>query len=153
MATRGDIPVLVEHHCLMFEEMRRVRAEEVHFSMFETMGRSYQEKLEKQMPEEKCTAWVVVEDGRIIASAAVSLVSMVPVPDDPRHEVGYVHSVYTDPNRRNEGHAGRLMEQARGYCNSKGIHRMMLAASEAGRPLYEKMGFETVDNFMRLWVK
>ncbi len=60
-------------------------------------------------------------------------------------------NVYTRPDQRRQGLARRLMEVVLDSCRTLGIRTIILHASEAGRPLYEALGFEPT-NEMRLLI-
>jgi GNAT superfamily N-acetyltransferase len=152
-ASIDDIPMLVSHHRRMFEEILKSRNEPFTISQLEAMAKAYTEKLQIQLANGICTAWVIEDKCRIIASGAVSVMTTVPVPADPSYHVAYLHSIYTDKDYRRKGLAHRITETAVDYCKSQGIRRMQLNASDAGRPVYETMGFRVADNAMRLWIR
>jgi GNAT superfamily N-acetyltransferase len=58
-------------------------------------------------------------------------------------------NVYTDPEYRRRGIARLLMETMIDWCKREGLARVNLHASDAGRHLYESLGFEP-SNEMRL---
>jgi len=78
---------------------------------------------------------------------------MVPIPNDYSCKVAFLHSVFTENDFRNQGLATKIMEQAIEFCRLKGMKRLMLNASDEGKPLYEKLGFEFVKNSMRMFIK
>jgi len=152
-ASIDDIPTLVLHHRRMFEEILKARHEPFTIFQLESMDKAYTEKLQIQLANGICTAWVIEDKNRIIASGAVSLMTTVPVPADPSYQAASLHSIYTDKDYREKGLASRITKIAVDYCKSRGIKRMQLNASDAGRPVYETIGFRTADNAMRLWIR
>lgn len=62
-------------------------------------------------------------------------------------ELGWIAMVLTDPALRGRGLATRLMEQAIAHLRERGTHWIKLDASDLGRPIYERMGFEA-ENLM-----
>jgi predicted GNAT family acetyltransferase len=52
-----------------------------------------------------------------------------------------VVNVYTEPEWRQRGIARTLMKTAMEWSVARGFDRMVLHASEAGRPLYASLGF------------
>ena len=60
--------------------------------------------------------------------------------------------MYTEPEQRNQGLARTIMEAMIGWCREQGFAVVALHASEAGRPLCERVGF-TPSNEMRLALK
>jgi GNAT superfamily N-acetyltransferase len=149
-ATVSDIPLLAAHHRKMFEEIWKNKGEAVDGSISAEIERVYMRKLQNQLPEGSCKAWVIEGDRRIIASGAISFVSLVPTLMDLSYKVGYLHSMYTEKEHRNNHFAERILKQALDLCRAMGIKRILLNTSEAGRPLYEKIGFRSAPDMMRL---
>ena len=145
------IPVLVDHHRRMFEEIIRSQNPDSDLPNMEDVDNAYRNKLNSELGQ-GCRAWVVQASDEIVASGAVSVISMVPVPNDCSSRVGLLHSIYTEKGYRNKGLGGRIVEAAVRYCTDQGMGRVLLNASQAGRSLYTKIGFESVDNAMRLWL-
>ncbi len=54
---------------------------------------------------------------------------------------GLVMNVYTAPAWRRRGIARRLMEEIIAWAKTAGIVRLVLHASDEGRPLYTALGF------------
>ena len=151
-ATDGDIPLLAIHHRKMFEEIWEKKGEGIDSSISEEIEKAYIQKLQREFKDGSCKAWVIEDEHRIIASGAISIVSFVPTPQDLSSNVAYLHSMYTEKDQRNNHCANRIMKQALNHCKAKGVKRIILNASEAGRPIYEKVGFRSVPEMMRLLI-
>ena len=149
----ADIPVLSSHHCKMFQEMWTLKGQSIDKTGLRALESGYRKKLEKEMPDGSCRVWVAKAEGQIIASGAMSLVSVAPVPGDSNRLVGYLHSIYTDPSHRHRHCARQIVERAIRVCRELGIRRILLSASDAGRPIYEQLGFVAVPDAMRLFIK
>ena len=54
---------------------------------------------------------------------------------------GRILSVYTEPEYRGKGLCTSLMKQMVAYAKEEGINRLDLGATEAGYPIYKKVGF------------
>ena len=55
---------------------------------------------------------------------------------------GLLYGLYTDPRFRRRGLARRIVLTAIESCRERGMTAVILHASDAGRPLYEMLGFE-----------
>lgn len=148
IAGDDDIPHLARHHRMMFEEIREQNGTPVDPSVLAVLEKEYAEKLAREFRSGTCISWVADIGNKIVSSGAVSLVSYVPVPDDPSCRIAFLHSVYTEKEFRYHHHARTITGRAADYCRNLGIRRIYLFASDAGRPLYEKSGFVPVPNMM-----
>jgi GNAT superfamily N-acetyltransferase len=81
------------------------------------------------------------EDGKVAGSGCIWLRDEQPRPTNPRMIAPYLMSMYTTPEFRRKGVARLIVEGALKWCKERGYERVSLHASEAGRPLYEGLGF------------
>jgi len=63
-------------------------------------------------------------------------------------QYGFIGDVYTAEGFRRRGLAKHLSELALCWLGSKDVRMVRLLASEAGRPLYEKLGFTASDEMV-----
>ena len=150
LATSEDIPLLEMHHRIMFEEIRKASGNPADPAVLGVVGIEYARKLAREIPDGDCVAWILELGDRAVASGAVSIVSYVPVPHDPRSRIAFLHSVYTEKEYRHRHFARRITQAAAGYYRTQGIRRLYLFASDAGRSVYGKAGFVPVPNAMLL---
>jgi GNAT superfamily N-acetyltransferase len=153
VAKMDDIPILVTHHHKMFKEIWTLKGLEIDAHQFEEMDKAYTKKLNEELVNGTCTAWVVKKEDKIVASGSISIHSMVPRPDDSSYRVAHLHSVFTEYDYRENGFASLITKNAIHYCKSRGIKRMTLEASNAGRPIYEKIGFQPAVSSMQLSIE
>ncbi len=169
-AKQEDISLLAGHHRLMFEEMRSAlqfshqttccgpdcgtssaTAPVARTMDFESLEQAHREKLALQLPEGTCFAWIAELQGEPVGSGGLSILRTVPVPEDPSFVIGFIHSIYILPSRRRRGIASTLVERLLDDARKKGLRRVQLAASEAGKSLYGKKGFQPFEQ-MILWL-
>ena len=148
----GDISIMAEYHRRMFEEIWEKKGEHLDAVKASEIEKAYTEKLETEMNSGACKAWVIEDKGEIISSGAITFVSFVPTPNDLSSKVAYLHSVYTKESHRNGKCAQRIVRAAISYCRSNGVNTIILGASNAGKPIYEKIGFRSTPEMMRLFV-
>jgi GNAT superfamily N-acetyltransferase len=58
---------------------------------------------------------------------------------------GNIVNVYTETAYRRKGLARELMKTAMEWCAREGVEMVILHASDHGRPLYERLGFEATN--------
>ncbi len=152
-ASSVDISILAAHHGKMFEEIWEQKGEPLHPSRIAEIEKAYTQKLESEMETGICKAWIMEDKGKVVSSGAITFVSFVPNPSDLSSKVAYLHSMYTENSHRNRKCAQRIIHSAITYCSSIGIKRILLNASDAGQPLYQKIGFRSAPDTMRLFVE
>lgn len=91
----------------------------------------------------------VAASDRIVAMAGAFLKSDLPYCYFVNPAYGFIGDVYTDESFRRLGLAETLSKAALAWLRSKGVHTVRLLASDAGRPLYEKLGFRASDEMVR----
>lgn len=61
---------------------------------------------------------------------------------------GFIGDVYTLPQHRRRGYAGRLAREAIGWLRERDVYMIRLLATEQGRKIYEKLGFRPSDEMV-----
>lgn len=101
------------------------------------------------MQEGKYLGWVGYEGGVPLASAGLLILDWPPHPFDPEGEQrAYLLNVYVDPEYRKQGIARGLVQTCTEEARRRGIRVVTLHASDAGRPLYEGLGFKATNEMM-----
>jgi GNAT superfamily N-acetyltransferase len=101
-------------------------------------------------------AWFAVIQGDRDQAVAAGL--GVWLMDWPPHMLGpgrwrpNILNVYTRPESRRQGLARKLVEHALAWCRANHLSTVILHASDAGRPLYQSMGFQPTSE-MRMLLK
>ncbi len=90
-----------------------------------------------------------VASDEVVGGAGLLWQDLPPNPDTPHHTRAYVMNVYVRPDQRGKGLARLLLERVLAECAAREVTLISLHASEAGRPLYEKLGFRPT-NEMKL---
>lgn len=66
-----------------------------------------------------------------------------------RHPLqGFIGDVYTYPSYRGKGLASQLAQTAMDWLTCHGAAMIRLLASDTGRPIYEKLGFQASDEMV-----
>jgi N-acetylglutamate synthase-like GNAT family acetyltransferase len=170
-ASEADILVLAGHHRSMFEEMRSREGLSLQATCcgpdyssslpdmlekrpmdFERLEQAHRAKLERQLPDGTCIAWIAENRGAPVGSGALSILETVSVPEDPSFTIGFIHSIYVQPSMRRRGIASALIDRLLDHCRKIDITRVQLNASKKGKDVYAKRGFKSLDQVMIRWL-
>lgn len=137
-ATPEDIDVLVHQRHMMFEHMRPVTPKE-----HRAGDRAYRLWALRQMKKGRFRGIFISDgNGRVAAGGCVWLRERQPSPSSAARLEPYLLSMYTEPEFRRKGLASVVVKEAMKWAKAKGYPRMRLHASELGRGVYEKLGWE-----------
>lgn len=89
------------------------------------------------------------QGGQVVGGAGVIWQSLPPSPRSLPVTRAYLLNVYVQPSARGQGLGRRMLQHLLAECARRGVATVSLHASEAGRPVYERLGF-TPTNEMRL---
>jgi GNAT superfamily N-acetyltransferase len=142
-ATAADASVLADHRVGMFREMGLLKPH-----LEDRLHRTSRAYFEAAVPAGEYVGWIghPLDDPTPVAGAGVQFRSMLPRPTLTGDGLllgleGLVLNVYTVESWRRRGVAQQLMELIIAWAADVGIVRLVLSASPAGKPLYEKIGF------------
>ena len=152
-AETKDIETLVDFRSRMFisfGEEGAIGGEAAATQEWKDFDREY---LRNGLEECSLMAWVAHDkEDRIASCSAVSFYTLPPEPWNKEGRYAYISSLYTLPESRGQGLAGKLLSCALRYAEEQGVLQAMLHASKAGMALYRAFGFEET-NQMRLLMK
>jgi GNAT superfamily N-acetyltransferase len=140
---RDDAATVARHRVEMFREMGEVPTEAL---ARELLDRSTS-ALAAVLADGTYVGWFAIDpDGRVIAGAGAHIKTQLPriANGQTRVEVApvpLVVNVYTEPQHRGKGIARALMRVLMEWASDAGADRVVLHASDAGRPLYTSLGF------------
>ena len=147
LASLADIDAIAEHRARMFDEMGQVPPD-----AFEKLRAKSCERLRVFLTRGEYIGWLAIptQSPDIIAGGAgVHLREVLPHPvsrgnqgngvAEGRHAI--IINVFTEPEWRHQGVAMLLLERIVQWARAERLDRLVLHASEAGRPLYERLGF------------
>lgn len=145
-AGMSDIPVLIELRLAMFQAMGRDD-----FAILAEVAAASEAYFDTHVPDGRYRGWLAEVDGQIAATGGLVMRQAPPTYHNLSGRDGYVMSVYTRPAFRQRGLATLIMNTILDTLRKEGIARVTLRASDEGRLLYEKMGFEpTTEMSLRL---
>jgi len=134
----ADAGLIAQHRHAMFVEMGRSDP-----GSLDEMRRNFTPWVERMIDAAKYVGWIVEDDGRAVASGGFFELEWPPHPLDPAGEQrGYLLNFWVEPEYRGRGLARGLVREALAESRRRGIRVTALHASDAGRPVYETMGFK-----------
>ena len=80
--------------------------------------------------------------GDVAGSGCIWIREQPPLPMTPFLEAPHLMSLFTEVGFRRRGVGRLIAETAIAWCRSHGYDRVNLDASDAGKPLYESLGFK-----------
>jgi GNAT superfamily N-acetyltransferase len=137
--TAADIPAIVHHRLGMFSEMGIGDP-----STFDAYASEFLAFVSQAMPAGSFHSWLAEADaGEVVAGGAIMVVPWPANPKDRKQQRAFLLNVFTEPVYRRRGIARLLVQTIVDWCRDQGFGSVFLHASEAGRPLYQSLGFTT----------
>jgi GNAT superfamily N-acetyltransferase len=138
----------------MFQEIGRVATETMRVQLREASDREIRAALNAG----EYLGWLAVDGSAIVEERGEVIIGGVGLhlrPTLPRPSIDRMHvetgptplvvDVYTIPAWRHRGVARMLMQAALAWARDAKVDRVLLHASDAGRPLYEQLGFRATN--------
>ncbi len=106
--------------------------------------------LREKLPSDELVALVAEAEGRIVGTGWLVLFRKPPSSGNMSGVEGYVLNMYTEPAWRGRGIARRLVEEMLAIAREAGAPLVWLRATEAGRRVYEKLGFAENPRYLQV---
>ncbi|MGP8076307.1 MAG: GNAT family N-acetyltransferase [Thermoplasmata archaeon] len=145
--TVADVPLLADHRHRMWTEIgNRTEAE-----ITEHDAR-YRRWTRPRLRSEELVGFVAESPkGTVVGSGIVWFRSDQPRPKIPTLTIPYILSMYTEVDWRGRGIASGIVRRLVAECRTRGYPSVVLHASEQGRSVYRRLGFERTWE-MRYWI-
>lgn len=145
LATVDDARIVAEQRAALFQDVGRLAAHAA-----PALVEAATAFLEDAMARGIYVGWLAAPDDdpeHIVAGAGVVTRPLMPRPDAGGTGIldglqGLIVNVYTHPDWRRAGLATRLVREIIAWARTNEIHSLILHASDQGRPVYERLGFE-----------
>jgi ribosomal protein S18 acetylase RimI-like enzyme len=147
-AEAKDHDLLVEHYLALWDSYDVPR--EHHRPDAKSVVRGF---LDEGIAELELGAFVC-EHRNIAVASACCQVRNSPYPEvlqEPHRKVGYIWSVYIESDYQKQGLGSALMRSCLDYLKSINCTSVVLHSSEAGKLLYQKLGFSQTDELSISW--
>ncbi|MDH4566924.1 GNAT family N-acetyltransferase [Pseudomonas sp. BN414] len=131
-----DVPMICRHREAMFLEAGGVP------SGLRVMTEHFRPWLHERLADGRYYGFALMDEGQPVAAIGLMSIDWPPHPAHPdRDQRGYVLNVFVEPAYRRRGLASALMRLAEAEFEQRGLSFAVLHATEAGRPVYEELGW------------
>lgn len=145
-AALSDAALITAHRRAMFAEMGKSSD-----SALAEMTRNFEAWVTQMLECGKYVGWVIEDAGEPIASAGFFELEWPPHPLDPAaSHRGYLLNFWVEPAHRGRGLARSLVRESLTEARKRGLRVVSLHASDAGRSVYEAMGFCATNEMYRI---
>ena len=146
-ATRDDLPVMVDMRLAFDRELLGGDLPPDRVGPHRSQVADY---LAAHLEGDAYRAWVALDRGRVVGMAGLVVVDRPPHPRSRRSGEGFIVNVYTLPRWRGRGVGRAVMDAVVADARALRLRRVYLRTSDAGRSLYEAMGFRDPGNYLSL---
>lgn len=95
-------------------------------------------------------AFIALEDGVGAGCGALCLSEELPSPDNPSGKCGYLMNIYVRDEFRDRGIGHEIVRRLVNEAKIRNCGKIYLETTEAGRKLYESLGFHDLPDMMKL---
>jgi GNAT superfamily N-acetyltransferase len=146
-ATVADLATIMRHRRAMFSDLGF--CDEAALDAMEATSAPF---IKAGLKKGSYQTWLAEAKGIVVAGGGLVIVGHPSAPNDTNPRRAWILNMYTEPEYRYRGFAKAIVETIVGWCRSLGFPSVSLHASDAGRHLYEILGFVPT-NEMRLLLK
>ena len=135
--------------CLAMKSANETAMKDVDETVLETVRQNSEPWVARMIAEDKYLGWIVSDGCRPVASAGMLILDWPPHPLDPGGEQrGYLLNIFVEPEYRKRGLAHELVRLCMAEAIRRRIGVVTLHSSDAGRPIYEGLGFHATNEMM-----
>ena len=144
LATIDDADIIARHRAAMFFDMGYFDEQEARVIEANSLP-----ILREMLMSGEYRGWLVELEGQIVAGGGMILRRLLPrLGSISGGQEAYILNMFTDREHRRKNLARQLMQVMIDWCQENKIGRVSLHTSDAGRPLYESLGFGATNEMM-----
>lgn len=144
LATIDDAAIIARHRAAMFLDMGYF--DEAQAQIVATNSLPI---LREMLMSGEYRAWLIEFEGQIVAGGGIILRRLLPrLGSMNGGQEAYILNMFTEREHRRKNLARQIMQAMIAWCQENKIGRVSLHASDAGRPLYEDLGFVATNEMM-----
>lgn len=138
-----DLEIIYQERLVFVRSMRNFE-----INLSEDYLKNTYDYMKEHLEDNTLVAWLAEDNGVIIATAMVSYYQLIPMLSNPTGKTGYIINVHTKQEYRRQGIASQLLLNIIEDAKERNVGKLYLSATDMGKPVYEKLGFETLTNDM-----
>ncbi|GAB3519148.1 GNAT family N-acetyltransferase [Emticicia fontis] len=146
-ATLADIPELAR---LRVEFLKEVQNPETYLVNETQLNEILQEFFQQHIENDEIVAWIALADGEVVSTSGLCFSTIMPGFTLLDGRVAYIMNIYTLPDWRKKGIGRQVFHHILEAAKERNYKRVILHATEDGRPIYEKFGFKATNDEMEL---
>jgi GNAT superfamily N-acetyltransferase len=135
IADKNDIDLMMSSRLEMLKEVNSLDADYQYSESFVEDSRKY-------FLEGDQTTVLALDGDRVAGCATICYFTIMPTFSHPTGKRAYLMNVYTAKEYRKQGIGQKMVDMLIEDAWARGATEISLDATEAGRPLYKKCGFE-----------
>ncbi|WP_026491964.1 GNAT family N-acetyltransferase [Butyrivibrio sp. XPD2002] len=143
IADEKDIDLMMSSRLEMLKEVNSLDADYQY-------AESFVEESRKYFLEGNQTTVLALDKEKVIGCATICYFTIMPTFSHPTGKRAHLMNVYTSKEYRKQGIGMKMVDMLIEDAWNKGATEISLDATEAGRPLYKKCGFEDSSECMVL---
>lgn len=117
---------------------------------YEKLKENCETYFRRAMAEDTCDVVLAEENGSCVGTGIIFYYFSVPSAFNMEGKNAYITSLYVKPECRRMGIGSTILKRLIQSASQRGYDIVMLSASKLGKPMYEKMGFQEIENNMIL---
>jgi len=133
----GDIPALLVMRMEFLGEANAVADD----ALADTLRAANEDFLREGIADGSFVQWIATDGNAIAATGSASFYCLPPNKGCPNGRCAYIGNMYTRPAHRRCGLAEDILTRLLAEAKSRDCRKIMLHATEMGKPLYRKLGF------------
>jgi len=136
-AAVGDLELLAHTRVEFFADVHNEMTDSQKAEMY-ACNKAY---FEETLADGTFTAFLAFDGDALAGTSGVNFYKTPPNVKNPSGKTAYISNMYTKPEYRDKSIATRLFAMTVDEARRRGCYKVILHATDMGRPIYEKYGF------------
>jgi len=145
-ADESDIEILIKTRIQVLRNVNNL-SEEIDITLLEKESYLYYLSC---FQEDSHVAYLAFDGEIFVGSGGICFYNVMPYYHNPCGKKAYIMNIYTNPDYRRKRIAFTILDLLIKEAKNRNISDITLEATSMGRPVYEKYGFNALENEMEL---